>query len=90
MWHGFRELVSDFLQRNPGHHVNPKRVNGSAVETIFGQLKYITGGQLTAGIYETAKASLLTKQCVHETRTKDEYRNTPLYIRETKLQRKHN
>ena len=59
----------------------------SAVETIFGQLKYITGGQLTATTYETAKASLLTKQCVHGIRAKDEYRNTELFIRETKLSR---
>ena len=44
-------MVSDFLTRNPGHHINP---NGSAVETLFGQLKYITGGQLTATTYETA------------------------------------
>ena len=88
MWYGFKEMVSDFLTRNPGHHINPKRLNGSAVETIFGQLKYITGGQLTAATYETAKASLLTKQCVHGTRTKDEYRNTELFIRETELSRK--
>lgn len=80
--------MTDFLQRHPGHHVNPKRLNGSAVETIFGQLKYIAGGQLTATTYQTAKASLLTKQCVHGTRTKDEYRSTPLFIRETTLQRK--
>ena len=39
-------MVSDFLTRNPGNHINTKCLNGSAVETIFGQLKYITGGQL--------------------------------------------
>ena len=69
LWYGFKELVSDFLIENPGHHINLKGLNGSAVETVFGQLKYITGGQLTAETYETAKASLLTKQCVHGTHT---------------------
>ena len=38
--------------------------------------------------YEAAKASLLTKRCVHWTHTKDEYRNTELFIRETELSRK--
>ena len=32
MWYGFKEMVSDFLTRNPGHHINAKRLNGSAVE----------------------------------------------------------
>ena len=39
------------------HHVNTKHFNGSAVETIFWQLKYIVGEQLTATMYETAKTS---------------------------------
>ena len=88
MWYGFKGLTSDFLTRNPGYHINPKRLNGSAVETVFCQLKYITGGQLTAGTYPTAKASLLTKQSVHGTKSKDDYRDTPLYIRDTTLTRK--
>ena len=71
---------------HPGYHVNPMRLNGSAVETIFSKLKYITSGQLTAVTYETAKASLLTKQAVHGTRTRDDYRDTELYIRESELQ----
>ena len=75
-------MVSDFLTRNPGHHINPKRLNGSAVETIFGQLKYISGGRLTATTCETVKASLLTKHCVHGMCTKDEYKNTELFIRD--------
>ena len=88
LWYGFKGLVSDFLSRNPGHHINPRRLNGSAVETIFSQLKYITNGQLTAATYPTAKASLLTKQSVCGTRLKDDYRDTELYIRESRLQRK--
>jgi hypothetical protein len=40
MHYGFKGLVDDFLSTHPGHHVNPKRVNGSAVETLFGQLKH--------------------------------------------------
>lgn len=88
LWYGFKGLVSDFLSRNNGQHINPRRLNGSAVETVFSQLKYITNGQLTAATYQTAKASLLTKQSVSGTRTNDDYRDTELYIRESCLQKK--
>ena len=62
--YGFRDLVVDFLSTHPGYHINPRRVNGSGVETLFGQLKHTTGGNLTGSSYETAKATLLTKQSV--------------------------
>ena len=80
--------MSDFVSRNPGQHINPQRLNGSAVETLFSQLKYITNSQLTAATYTTAKASLLTKQSVCGTRPKDDYRDTDLYIRQSRLRKK--
>ena len=46
-WYGFKGLVSHSLSRHLGYHINPKRMHGSAVETIFSQLKFITSGQLT-------------------------------------------
>ena len=79
---------ADFLSRHPGYHINLKRINGSAVETIFSQLKFITSGQLTSVTYKTAKASLLTKQTVHGSKTKNDYRDTKLFIRQTDLRRK--
>lgn len=88
VWYGFKGLVADFLSRHPGYHINPRRINGSAVETIFGQLKFITSGQLTSATDETAKASLLTKHAVHGTKTEDDYRDTKLFIRQTDLRRK--
>ena len=36
----FHGLISDFLSSHPGYHVNPRRVNGSGVETLFGQLNH--------------------------------------------------
>lgn len=89
MVYGFKGLVKDFLSTHPGHHINPKRVNGSGVETLFGQLKHTTGGNLTGQTYETAKATLLTKRMVHGSETsKDDYRSTPLNIRQAELRRK--
>ena len=62
MVYGFQGLVDDFLSHNPGHSVNPRRVNGSGIETLFGQLKHTTGGNLTSCNYETVKASILTRR----------------------------
>ena len=86
--YGFRGLCSDFLSSHPGHHVNPRRVNGSAVETLFGQLKHTTGGNLTSCNYSTAKATMLTKRAIHGRKLKDDYRDTPLCVRQPELKRK--
>ena len=86
--YGFRGLISDFLSSHPGYHVNPRRLNGSGVKTLFGQLKHTTGGNLTGHSYETAKATLLTQRSVHGRKTKDDYRDTPLNMRQAELRRK--
>ena len=78
MVYGFRGLVSDFLTSHPGHHINPRRVNRSVFQTLFGQLKHTTGGNLTGHTYGTAKATLLTRRSLHGRKTKDGYRDTPL------------
>lgn len=88
MVYGFKGLVADFLPTHPGHHICPKRVNGSGVETLFSQLKHTTSGNLTGHNYETAKATLLTKRMIHGSKTKDDYRSTPLNIRQSELKRK--
>ena len=80
MWFGFQGLVQDFTAANPGYHINPKRVNGSAVETIFSQLKHTTSSNLTAANYESAKATLLTTA---QSKGKDAYRSAALYLRQT-------
>ena len=88
MVYGFQGLVVDFLSIHPGYHINPRRVNGSGVETLFGQLKHTTSGNLTGYSYETAKATLLTKRSVQGRKSKDDYRDTPLNIRQAELRRK--
>ena len=74
---GFKELTDDFTSDHPGHYINPKQFNGSAVETLFGQLKHTTGGYLSTANYATAKATLLTKS---QAKGKDGYRSTKLYL----------
>lgn len=80
--------MKDFLSTHPGHHINPRRVNGSGVETLFGQLKHTTSGNLTSNNYETAKATMLSKGMVQGRKPKDDYRNAPLCIRQLELRRK--
>ena len=82
---GFKNLVKDFTATHPGYYVNPRRVNGSAVETLFSELKHITGGNLSAANYESAKATLLTKR---ECKGQDSYRSDVLYLRQSELARK--
>lgn len=41
-WYGYRGFCKDFVQRHPGYAVYPLRLTGSAVETIFSRLKFIT------------------------------------------------
>ena len=77
--------MEDFLSTHPGYHINPYRVNGSAVETLFSQLKHTSGGNLSAANYEASMATLLTKR---QTKGKNTYRSTSLHMRQLDLQRK--
>ena len=51
-----------FLQKYPGYFVSPLRLSGSAVESLFSQFKYNTGGKLDAANCITARACTLIKQ----------------------------
>ena len=64
MYHEFKELCEDFLQNHNGYFIAPIRVNGSAIESIFSQLKYIEGGNLSSTNYATSSSSLVTQKDV--------------------------
>ena len=57
MYHGFMGLCKDFLANHPGYFIAPIRVNGSAAESIFSCLKYISGGNLSFTNYGTSLCS---------------------------------
>lgn len=80
MVYGFRGFCEDFLRRNPGYTIYPVRLNGSAIETFFSQLKYAAGGHLSSVNYSTARASILTRGSVKHKQS-GMYRGAPLYIR---------
>lgn len=89
MYYGFTGFCKDFLAENPTYRVYPMRLNGSAIETVFSQLKYIASGHLSSVNYASARASLLTRGTVSGRKKKVDYRDVHLYIRQHSLKRKH-
>jgi hypothetical protein len=88
--YGFSGLCADFFRKYSNNfYLAPMRLNGSAIETLFSQFKYITGGKLASSNYATARAAYLTKVDVQgKYFTNDDYRNVPLYIRQCELSKK--
>ena len=67
--------------------IYPVRLNGSAIETVFSQLKGIAHGNLSAKNYSSALASLVTRGSVQSRKKRVQYRNAPLYLRRSELKR---
>ena len=49
------------------------------------QLKHGSRGTLTAVSYSSARAQLLTRRAVHGPHVRDEYRDAPVYVKESEL-----
>ena len=62
MYRGFTGLCQHFLNNHPGYFISPLRINGSAVETIFSSLKFISGGNLSSINYPTSLAAFATQR----------------------------
>ena len=73
------------MASHPGYFVTPLHINGSAIETLFSQLNEGSDCTLTAVLYSSSRAKLLTKRTVHGPHVQDSYRDGPLYITETEL-----
>ena len=66
----------------------PLKLNGSAVETLFSQFKYIAGGKLSSLNYATAKRSVMLRRDIHgHNRANRGYRDVPLYVADAPLRR---
>ena len=57
MYYGFTGLCEEFLTVHPSYFIAPIRVNGSAIESVFSCLKYISGGNLASTNYSTSLGS---------------------------------
>ena len=87
MWYGFKTFCTNFTARHPGYYVAPLRLNGSAIETLFSQLKFISHGDLSATRYPQALASLITRGSIHgrPVARSSSYRDAVLYVRQHDL-----
>ena len=54
MYYGFNGLCTDFLLAHSGYTIYPVRMNGSAVETLFSQIKHATFGHLSSVNFASA------------------------------------
>ena len=88
MFYAFTEFCKYFLEKFPGYYIWPLRLNGSALETIFSQLKFNMNGQLSSVNYPAALTTLKLKRRIYGRRGKFVYRRTPIYVREIQLKRK--
>ena len=75
---GFLGLTEDFLARNPGYYLQPVRVNGSVVESLFSRFKYHANGHLSAVNYRGSIAKLMICDAV---RGKEDYRREAIGLR---------
>lgn len=66
--------------------MSPLRISGSAVETLFGQYKYMAGSKLDAANYPSCRAKYLAKQAAHH--SGQFYRDQDLKIPVAPLERK--
>jgi hypothetical protein len=75
--YGFEELCKDYCQKyGDDFFLCPKRLNGSAIETLFSQFKDIAGGKLASSNYATVRASYLMRVSIHGVHHgEDDYRN---------------
>lgn len=81
---GLEGLVKEFFETyKEGYYLCPVRINGSAVETLFSQLKQNSGGKLSSVSFNTARKSLLTKIDVKGHHSGQGYRDVPLYVRDS-------
>ena len=86
--YGFLGFTAYFLEEYPDHFISPVRLSGSAVETLFSQYEYTTGGKLSSANYFTARAAQLVKHCVSYHDGSKGYRDVPLQLSQCVLERK--
>ena len=86
--YSFSSFVRSFLEEFPDYFISPVRLSGSAVETLFSQFKHTSGGKLSSVNYVTARAAHLIKHTVAYHHSSVSYRDVPLHLSDTMLQKK--
>lgn len=66
MLFGFKNFCANFIAAHPGYTIYPVRLNGSAVETFFSQVKHATSGHLSSVNYAQARGHIITCMASYE------------------------
>jgi hypothetical protein len=80
MYHGFNGLCHEFFESHPDYFVSPIRINGSAVESVFSCLKYISGGHLSSTNYSSSLTALATQREVAVNPTAEKGYRTDMFV----------
>lgn len=87
--YGFTDFVNKFLGLYPMHYIIPFRINGSAVESYFAQIRQRAGaGPLTSVNLPYASARLAASNATdaksRKRKVDDSFRNESLYLKRSK------
>ena len=78
---GLKSLLIDFKKRNPQHYLVLSRINGSAIESLFSQIKYATAGKLSSVNYGSSRRAVIISSNVQSSHAQNEnYRDDRLDI----------
>jgi len=87
--YGMVSFCEEYIQRHQGYYIVPVRISGSAVETLFSQMKHAGGGRLSATNYRSSRASVLTQRSIHTWHSSGkDYRDAALDFSGTPMRRK--
>ena len=87
--YGSKYFCQDFLTANPGYYIIPLKLNGSAIEILFAQMKFNANGKLSSANYATAKKAIMLKKDIHgQNYNRREYRDMALCTQQMPLRRK--
>ena len=78
MYYGFHGLCTNFLRRNPGYFFVVVRISGSAIESVFSCLKYISGGNLSAFNHVTSLSDFIMQWETSSNCKSEGYINVPV------------
>ena len=78
---GIMGLLKDFKQRHPDNFLVFSRVNGSAIESVFSQIKYATAGKLSSANYASSRRAVIVSSNVQSNHALNvDYRDEILHI----------
>ena len=91
MYQGFTGLCESFLSTHAprGYFISPIRINGSAVESYFSQLKYAARGQLSSTQYSVVRGAVATSKAASTKQPQEcDYRDAGLDLHPVQLTKK--